>query len=591
MSPMNGTINGHTTRYSVHDQVWDRQYGIWTKAPAPPKPLGDHQDAFIAFRRKSANQNNADPFTHVEVVDPGLVQFLRGVLPTEAGLFGKPASIDAQLLYVSRKRISEASRAQDVSPELQDTIHTLLAFISSEFADVEEKLQVLPTGTIAWSLLWLLFEVGQQVEIVYDLTGEKMAMQVEGWAYAMSQKGRTFNLHGHVFQWTGVRMQKVKVTRKVLEFSKLNPIASLPVRPLSDEMRDKFVERSKIYLQHCAQVYCGYKGSFVMKAMAGGVRVNGQGRAMIDVRQFRRSVPVMDVWDDDVNTSDAEIIDLGDDPDWNPSTKGHLLPPTLHGFSFVHKKWGEFSVDKLQPVTWQDAPFRHLVLSDAYREVVRSLIEVHSSEKKDLLLSDVVQGKSAGCIIALYGNPGCGKTLTAEAVSEHLKRPLYSISAGELGTSVSALEQNLKNVLDLATYWNAVLLIDEADVFLEKRDSRELERNGLVSIFLRVLEYFSGILILTTNRLESFDNAFLSRFSLILNYPDLDARSRRVLWDRFLTMANSDPSTFDLGALAAIELNGRAIKQTVRTAQALALTRGVPLGRDHIDTVLSMNVG
>lgn len=100
MPPMNGpngTINGTTTRprprYSVHDQVWDRQYGIWTKAPAPPKPLGDHQDAFIAFRRKSANQNNADPFTHVEVVDPGLVQFLRGVLPTEAGLFGKPASV------------------------------------------------------------------------------------------------------------------------------------------------------------------------------------------------------------------------------------------------------------------------------------------------------------------------------------------------------------------------------------------------------------------------------------------------------------------------------------------------------------------
>jgi hypothetical protein len=44
-------------------------------------------------------------------------------------------------------------------------------------------------------------------------------MQVEGWAYAMSQKGRTFNLHGHVFQWTGVRIQKIKVVRKVLEFS------------------------------------------------------------------------------------------------------------------------------------------------------------------------------------------------------------------------------------------------------------------------------------------------------------------------------------------------------------------------------------
>ncbi|KAJ9095055.1 hypothetical protein QFC19_007735 [Naganishia cerealis] len=435
LSNANGHLNGHSQggdlasskRYSAHDQVWDRQYGIWTKAPPPPKALTDGQEAFVAFRRKSANTNNADPFTHIELQDQRLVQFLRKVLPTESGLFNKPASIDAQLLYVSRKRVKEASAGPDISMDLLATIETLLSFVAEEFVDVEEKLQVLPKGTIAWSLLWLLFEVGQHVEIVYDLTGEKMAMQVEGWAYAMSQKGRTFNLHGHVFQWTGVRIQKIKVTRKVLEFSKLNPISTLPVRPLSDEMRSKFIGKSCDFLKfgkHCSQVYCGYKGSFVMKAHSGGVRINGEGRAMIDVRQFRRSVPVMDVWDDDVNTSDAEIIDLGDDADWNPVTKAHLLPPTLHGFSFVHKKWGEFSVDKLRPVIWADAPFRHLVLSDSYREVVRSLIEVHSSDKKDLLLTDVVQGKSSGCIIALYGNPGCGKTLTAEAVSEHLKRPL-----------------------------------------------------------------------------------------------------------------------------------------------------------------------
>jgi hypothetical protein len=121
---------------------------------------------------------------------------------------------------------------------------------------------------------------------------------------------------------------------------------------------------------------------------------------------------------DDVNTNDAEIIDVGDDPDWNPVAKAHLLPPVLHGFSFFHKKWGEFSVDKLRPVTWADAPFKHLVLSDSYREVVRSLIEVHSSDKKDLLLTDVVQGKSSGCIIALYGNPGCGKVSVADRSSQ-----------------------------------------------------------------------------------------------------------------------------------------------------------------------------
>jgi hypothetical protein len=80
-------------RYSVHDQVWDRQYGIWTKAPAPPKALSDGQEAFVAYRRKSANINNADPFTHIDLQDQRLVQFLRVVLPTESGLFNKPASV------------------------------------------------------------------------------------------------------------------------------------------------------------------------------------------------------------------------------------------------------------------------------------------------------------------------------------------------------------------------------------------------------------------------------------------------------------------------------------------------------------------
>lgn len=83
----------NSKRYSVHDQVWDRQYGIWTKAPAPPKALTDGQEAFVAFRRKSANTNNADPFTHIELQDQRLVQFLRQVLPTESGLFNKPASV------------------------------------------------------------------------------------------------------------------------------------------------------------------------------------------------------------------------------------------------------------------------------------------------------------------------------------------------------------------------------------------------------------------------------------------------------------------------------------------------------------------
>ncbi len=122
-----------------------------------------------------------------------------------------------------------------------------------------------------------------------------------------------------------------------------------------------------------------------------------------------------------MNISDSDLRDTADDPTWDVKTHLNLLPPILHGFSFVHKKWGEFSVNNLQDVSWMDAPFQHLVIPDDKREIVRSLIEVHSCYKKHLLLSDVVQGKSSGCIIALYGNPGCGK-VSQLALFEYIER-------------------------------------------------------------------------------------------------------------------------------------------------------------------------
>lgn len=102
----------------------------------------------------------------------------------------------------------------------------------------------------------------------------------------------------------------------------------------------------------------------------------------------------------------------------------------------------------------------------------------------------------------LHGPPGTGKTLTAEGISELLKCPLYMASAGELGTDSRYLESELQKILDICHAWGAILLLDEADVFLEKRNIHDIHRNALVSIFLRQLEYFQGILFLTTNRVE-----------------------------------------------------------------------------------------
>ncbi len=88
------------------------------------------------------------------------------------------------------------------------------------------------------------------------------------------------------------------------------------------------------------------------------------------------------------------------------------------------------------------------------------------------------------------GPPGTGKTLTAEGISELLKCPLYMVSAGELGTDSRYLETELQKILDICHTWGAILLLDEADVFLEKRSMHDIHRNALVGVFLRQLEYF-----------------------------------------------------------------------------------------------------
>jgi hypothetical protein len=106
-------------------------------------------------------------------------------------------------------------------------------------------------------------------------------------------------------------------------------------------------------------------------------------------------------------------------------------------------------------------------------------------------------------------------------------------------------------------------------------------------VFLRVLEYYEGIIFLTTNRVGVFDTAFKSRIHLAIRYPALSATSRRELWEIFITSGSVEnkPQWIDsalLDKLAGYELNGRQIKNIVRTGFALALSAGTELSLKHI---------
>jgi ATP-dependent 26S proteasome regulatory subunit len=165
-----------------------------------------------------------------------------------------------------------------------------------------------------------------------------------------------------------------------------------------------------------------------------------------------------------------------------------------------------------------------------------------------------------------------------------MRKPLYSMSAGELGAMAHEVEHDLDRVLELSARWGAVLLLDECDVFLERRSLSDMHRNKLVSIFLRLLEYYQGVMFLTTNRVSAFDPAFESRIHLTIHYPNLDYKSRLHIRNTFASILSKS----ELEHLAHEELNGRQIKNIVKTARLLATNERTQLAMKHVNSVLTM---
>ena len=144
------------------------------------------------------------------------------------------------------------------------------------------------------------------------------------------------------------------------------------------------------------------------------------------------------------------------------------------------------------------------------------------------------------------------------------------ISAGELGVTSTDLDRNLTIIFELASQWKATLLLDEADVFVERRSTSDVHRNALVSVFLRKLEYFEGVLFLTTNRVKSIDEAFASRIHLPLRYDLLHETDRRKVWQGNLAKAitphgSPEYTSKDLDGLARKKLNGREVCKNLRS--------------------------
>lgn len=210
-----------------------------------------------------------------------------------------------------------------------------------------------------------------------------------------------------------------------------------------------------------------------------------------------------------------------------------LLPKRMFAYALRERRFLPIDINFLQPVNRGEGVFDSLRISKDHKNIVRGLVASHrryAEMATEGPSQDLIQGKGRGLVVLLHGVPGVGKTATAEAVAMEHQKPLLIITCGDLGLTSYEVEKSLTKIFRLAHMWDCMLLLDEADVFLSQRSNQDMKRNALVSVFLRVLEYYNGILFLTTNRVGAIDVAFKSRIHMSLYYPPLDKNQTREIF-------------------------------------------------------------
>jgi hypothetical protein len=459
---------------------------------------------------------------------------------------------------------------------------------------------------INFEYFWCLYRPGDL--IVTYLKGHPWLMEVVRTFYEEDGKcGKFMRVEATHTDYDGTNVGVSKYSFKMTQrgvFGQANPIdiRDLPVYPwksaaANDELEKSLIARGERFIQSQGVSIKHYNGladvlqnpppSYWHPEMDDFDPVwmpyTESGRIIIDRKTFQ---------EDHYNGSQcAKKVEITD--------RDRLIcPPFVYGFSVSRKEWGRFYMDGISETTWKSDAFKSLILPQKQLNIINALVSSHKFPDD---ARNESEQKGQGLVALLHGPPGSGKTLTAECAAEETRRALFSTSMSELNRYNDAywFERELRKVLRLATFWKAVVLFDEADVFLEARGDKTstgdaATRNALVAVFLRHLEYFSGIVFLTTNRIHVFDAAMKSRVHLALGYSAPDTDSRRRIWAHTFSSLPENERGTELEAavesLSQASLNGREISNIVTTARTLARFERVPLNRAHIENVLGVRM-
>lgn len=526
-----------------------------------------------------------------------------GSYPTVASDFSEPFEMESpfQMLYHYWDDL-DTYRDNLEDDVARMHLNLLFDFMETTMGPEKKKVEIqIKNRQIDFARSWSIYRPGD-VQIRYE-HGHPWLLRCVKTAYEENTtEGKWIEVHCIHTDFDGINFGEASHVTKIHQkrfFASEHPgnIRDLPIYPRkycdeTEDLEEKLLMRGRHFLslnEICVRQYDG-KAEFIKEppsdfwdpAMAlydpVCLAYKETGRVIIDRKTFQE---------------DNDLTRVG-----IPASHGSLdqltCPPFVYGYSLAIKEWCRFYLYHIREVEWNQGCMDALVMKEDQKFLLRALVSSHLFPENP---RDQTKQKGKGLVVLLHGSPGSGKTLTAECCAEITGRALFSTSLAELNKDNSAwyFEHRLVKALQYATIWKAVVLFDEADVFLEHRKddvADASERNALVAVFLRHLEYFSGIVFLTTNRVHVFDEAMKSRIHLALGYKPPEIEMRRTLWTKSLKVVMGseldDEIEEAIGVFIQTKLNGREISNTVNTAATLARFEEQVLQLKHVKQVLNV---
>ncbi|CVL10632.1 related to TOB3 (member of AAA-ATPase family) [Fusarium proliferatum] len=513
-------------------------------------------------------------YHQVDIQNPLLVSAIEPILKKEnlhldvhdIAVFKEPF----RPLWFCQDEIRDLYRNTKKEYPLKGYLQLLLRVFDEIFRDLKIKRRnLLDKDLIDFRTAWTLFP-RDSTAYSYGMNSEFIA-KVDGTEYDTNEGVMQLVLTAKVMAFNGEEFIWRKKSLTINEFAGNKPIRELrhypfEMHPEKDAIEQRLVSRGRKVLDLQGLTYCSYNGIALHPGESGVEKHNVECRILVDVVGYNKyhlaqgkrenkdpEIEVVDVSRRRHKQDLAEAKPEGKHPktqqkrlneeDQTKNKEELLQKPKelafmaelIGGYALKNKLWVYFYVEDIEPITWNDQAYSHLVFDEQQKDLVLSFVENHSlANGVNTAMEDVIVGKGQGLIMLLSGPPGTGKTLMAEAIADRTHRPLFYLQAEDLGINAAALGANIKKVFEMATEWNAVILLDEADVFMAERNPNDIHRNELVSIFLRELEYYRGIIFLTTNLYHTIDTAFRSRVSLHLLFKSLIREARETVWRKFL---------------------------------------------------------